>query len=254
MTSIPAPPRTRLLSPGPTCTISATAATRSWWSSAAATPPLLIWAEHYDLNTGLASTDFDLYDMDGGLTTIFDASTDVQDGAGGDDFPIEFIGGGAFSGERLLIDKFAAGTTSSVPMFNLISSARRARRRAGDERRDARPQRRRRRLQRRGDSGRGLLRRRHAGRAVPGPVHRRERVSESFTSDGPRRIILNPTGAEITPGNRTSTGGIVRQKPDITAADGVSTAAPGFNPFYGTSAAAPHAAAIAALLKSAVPA
>ena len=58
--------------------------------------------------------------MDGGLTTIFDASTDVQDGAGGDDFPIEFIGGGAFGGERLLIDKFAAGTTSSVPAFNLI--------------------------------------------------------------------------------------------------------------------------------------
>src|SRR6185295_5252030 len=83
-------------------------------------PPLLIWAEHYDLATGIASTDFDIYDMDGGLTTIFDASTDVQDGAGGDDFPIEFIGGGTFGGERLLIDKFAAGTTSSVPMFNLI--------------------------------------------------------------------------------------------------------------------------------------
>ena len=30
-------------------------------------------------------------------------------------------------------------------------------------------------------------------------------------------------------------------------------ATPGFNPFYGTSAAAPHAAAIAALLKSALP-
>src|SRR5207248_2895546 len=42
-----------------------------------------------------------------------------------------------------------------------------------------------------------------------------------------------------------------RQKPDITAADGVMCAAPGFNRFYGTSAAAPHAAAIAALVKSA---
>ena len=46
----------------------------------------------------------------------------------------------------------------------------------------------------------------------------------------------------------------MRQKPDITAADGVSCAAPGFNPFYGTSAAAPHAAAIAALCKSGNPA
>ena len=44
------------------------------------------------------------------------------------------------------------------------------------------------------------------------------------------------------------------QKPDLTAADGVMTAAPGFNPFYGTSAAAPHAAAIAALVKHAFPA
>jgi len=45
----------------------------------------------------------------------------------------------------------------------------------------------------------------------------------------------------------------LRSKPDITAADGVSVATPGFNPFYGTSAAAPHAAAIAALLKSGAP-
>ena len=44
------------------------------------------------------------------------------------------------------------------------------------------------------------------------------------------------------------------QKPDITAADGTATATPGFQPFYGTSSAAPHAAAIAALLKSAAPA
>jgi subtilisin family serine protease len=42
----------------------------------------------------------------------------------------------------------------------------------------------------------------------------------------------------------------VRQKPDITAADGVSTATPGFNPFPGTSAAAPHATAIAGLMLS----
>jgi subtilisin family serine protease len=41
-----------------------------------------------------------------------------------------------------------------------------------------------------------------------------------------------------------------RQKPDVTAIDGVSvTGAGGFNvPFYGTSAAAPHVAGVAALL------
>src|SRR5262249_44067916 len=57
------------------------------------------------------------------------------------------------------------------------------------------------------------------------------------------------------PGNVSSTGGLLRQKPDITAADGVSvTGVGGFgSPFFGTSAAAPHAAAIAGLLKSANP-
>src|SRR6185436_19281592 len=45
-------------------------------------------------------------------------------------------------------------------------------------------------------------------------------------------------------------GGSVRNQPEIAAADGVKTTVPGFNPFFGTSAAAPHAAAIAALVKS----
>jgi len=75
---------------------------------------------------------------------------------------------------------------------------------------------------------------------------------EDFSSDGPRRIFYNADGTPITPGNLLSTGGLVRQKPDIAAADGVVTtfASTDLNPFFGTSAAAPHAAAIAALLKS----
>jgi len=81
----------------------------------------------------------------------------------------------------------------------------------------------------------------------------RTQQSETFTSDGPRRVFYNPDGSEITPGNLTSTGGFVRLKPDVTAADGVSTSVPGFSPFYGTSAAAPHAAAIAALILSGNP-
>jgi hypothetical protein len=79
---------------------------------------------------------------------------------------------------------------------------------------------------------------------------------ETFSSDGPRRIFFNQTGGAFTPGNFTSTGGLVIQKPDFAAADGVSvTGAGGFpSPFFGTSAAAPHAAAIAALIKAANPA
>lgn len=79
---------------------------------------------------------------------------------------------------------------------------------------------------------------------------------ETFSSDGPRRILYNGNGTPITPGNVSSTGGTVLQKPDITAADGTSVSGAGGFPtlFYGTSASAPHAAAIAALLKSANPA
>lgn len=215
-------------------------------------PPLLIWAEHYDFSTGLASTDYDLYDLNGTLTTVFDASFDTQDGAGGDDFPIEFIGGGAFSGERLVVAKFANGTTSSDPMFNLILFR--------GELDDA--------LTTSGTTrGHSAAADAFSVAATPaaasfdgvtpdGPfpgLFTSANETESFSADGPRRIILDPAGAELTPGNRTSTGGVVRQKPDITAADGVSTSAPGFSTFYGTSAAAPHAAAIAALLKSAQP-
>lgn len=81
---------------------------------------------------------------------------------------------------------------------------------------------------------------------------------EYFSSDGPRRSFFNADGSAITPGNflAGSNGGTVRQKPDFTAADGVVTTLPsssGLNPFYGTSAAAPHAGAIAALLKQAAP-
>jgi peptide/nickel transport system substrate-binding protein len=49
-------------------------------------------------------------------------------------------------------------------------------------------------------------------------------------------------GTPITPGNYSSAGGAVRQKPQITAADGVSTSLADFTPFFGTSAAAPNAA------------
>ena len=89
----------------------------------------------------------------------------------------------------------------------------------------------------------------------PSPFSASDQV-ETFSSDGPRHIFYNGNGSAITPGNVLSTGGSVLQKPDITAADGAAVSGAGGFPqlFYGTSAAAPHAAAIAALIKSANPA
>ncbi len=78
---------------------------------------------------------------------------------------------------------------------------------------------------------------------------------ETFSSDGPRKIFYNPDGSAITPGNFlfATNGGTTLLKPDITAADGVFTKTPGFLPFFGTSAASPHAAGIAALVVQARP-
>ncbi|MBB5956745.1 subtilisin-like proprotein convertase family protein [Saccharothrix tamanrassetensis] len=72
----------------------------------------------------------------------------------------------------------------------------------------------------------------------------RTQKPERFTSDGPRRVFFAPDG---TPSPE------VRQKPDLTAADGVQTSVTGFNPFFGTSASAPNAAAIAGLILSGNP-
>tara|TARA_R110000850_G_scaffold85460_11_gene184002 strand:+ start:11679 stop:14984 length:3306 start_codon:yes stop_codon:yes gene_type:complete len=205
---------------------------------------VLTWAEHATNTQGFASTDYDLYVMNGSLTSVLDSSTDTQNGSGGNDFPFEFIGNGADTGERIVVTRAAAGTTSSPPMFNLINFRGRIDSAVATS-----------------GATRGHSAAVNAFSTAAAPVRgpfpaefTGSSVSETFTSDGPRRIILSPTGTELCPGNRTSScANGLRLKPDITAADGVATSAPGFNPFFGTSAAAPHAAAIAGLLKSADP-
>ena len=91
----------------------------------------------------------------------------------------------------------------------------------------------------------------YAGFAYPNPFSTAN-VVETFSSDGPRRIFFLGDGTAVTPGNFSSTGGAVLQKPDLTAADGVFVTGAGDFPgqFFGTSAAAPNAAAIMALFKS----
>jgi subtilisin-like proprotein convertase family protein len=94
----------------------------------------------------------------------------------------------------------------------------------------------------------------YTGFAHPNPFST-SNVVETFSSDGPRRVFYLGDGTAVTPGNFSSTGGAVLQKPDLTAGDGVFVTGAGdfAGTFFGTSAAAPAAAAIMALIKSANP-
>lgn len=188
---------------------------------------------------GASGNDYDVYDMDGGLTTVFDGSFDVQDG---DDDPVE-ISGFSLAGERLVVTQFA-GADRMINLINFRGTV--------------------------GIQTTGCIRGHNsavdafataavdvADAAGAGGVYNGTESVEAFSCDGPRRIFFDFAG-NLLPGapagNFSQTGGVIRPKPDVTAADGVSTAAPGFNPFFGTSAAAPHAAAIACLVQHAFPA
>ncbi|MBX9655421.1 S8 family serine peptidase [bacterium] len=70
-------------------------------------------------------------------------------------------------------------------------------------------------------------------------------LPESFTSVGGTPLLFDNDGNRI-PAN-------VQRKPNVTGIDGTDTTVPGFAPFFGTSAAAPHVAAVAALMLQAAP-
>ncbi|RYG31874.1 hypothetical protein EON81_21915, partial [bacterium] len=77
-------------------------------------------------------------------------------------------------------------------------------------------------------------------------------VTTDYSSDGLRRIYYNDAGTLIAPG-LTFANAIIRNKPTLAGPDGTVTTVPGFERFFGTSASAPHAMALTALLKQFAP-
>lgn len=196
---------------------------------------------------GGSGNDYDVYVLDSGLTTIKGASFAVQDG---DDDPYEEVSpfdsnyDSPAAGDRVVVALFSGSVRAfhlesfgeSTWTFSTTGSAHGHNAGANTQSCAAVYW----------DSA-------HNGTK---PFNGANNPTENFSSDGPRKIFFNPNGTAITPGNFLfgTNGGTTLQKPDISGADGVTTRTSGFNPFFGTSAAAPHAAGVAALIRQKNPA
>jgi subtilisin-like proprotein convertase family protein len=207
-------------------------------------PLILHWADPGNLDNPASSNDYDIFVLDNDLRNVVFASTDVQDGT---QLPFEEVPFIVSAGLRVVIaahpnaavralhtvlfnGEFALSTGGSTFGHNSTADG------FGVAAVDAAEA-----------SG---------GEFSGGPTT----PIEIFSSDGPRKIFFDRDNTAINgdaPGQTfASRGGVTRVKPDFSAADGVSTTLPpgsGLNPFFGTSAAAPHAGAIAALVKSSLP-
>ncbi len=204
-------------------------------TEASPNPIVLQWSDAW----GSSSNDYDLCALSQDGTTVLHCSADSQDGAG---LPIEAVPAVA-SGSRLVVINYLGG--ASARYLHLKTNRGRLQYGTSGE-----------------TSGHSAaasgfsIAAVNVATAAGGPfLGGAANPVESFSSDGPRRIFYAANGTPITPGNFLGTGGTVRQKPDLAAADGVATTNPnpGLGQFFGTSAAAPHAAAIAALMVAARP-
>lgn len=187
-------------------------------------PITLQWANA----AGQASDDYDLFMLTPGMTSVIEASTGVQDG--NDDALEALLFSGDRTNVRLVVAKFAGndvyfhlntngslldiGTDRQIFGHNGVAEAITV----------------------------GAV---DVATAMGAPfTGGAANPPEIFTSDGFRRVFFDANG---NPVSDRGSGGVNVPKPDLVAADGVSTSSTNFLTFFGASASAPHVAAIAAL-------
>jgi uncharacterized repeat protein (TIGR01451 family) len=193
---------------------------------------VLFWSDPL----GASTNDYDLYILNNNSSAIISASLTVQDGT---QDPFEIVPPGN-PGERVVVVRTAGAASRFLHVDTLRGRLLTAT--AGNVRGHA------------AAASAIAVAAVDVHTAFPGPfTGGLANPVETFSSDGPRRAFFSANGTPLTPGNFSATGGVLRQKPDMAAGDGVvTTLSPisGLNPFFGTSAATPHAASIAALVKS----
>jgi hypothetical protein len=185
---------------------------------------VLQWGEKF----GTAAQNFDLYLLDGALANVLQSSTTVQNGAGDAVELIDFTYNGPDNAPAALVVDFNSGAAAPANMPLKIAANGPTFLEYVNPAGSINPH-----------AGHPLILALGAiDQADPG-----NDSPEAFSSRGPFTVLF-PAGP------------IARNKPDAMAIDGVQvTGVGGFpTPFFGTSAASPHGAAIAALLRGAVPA
>ncbi|HET9988564.1 MAG TPA: S8 family serine peptidase [Kofleriaceae bacterium] len=205
-------------------------------------PLVLQWSDPSSLDAPMSFNDYDLFVLDQDLRNVLVASTDLQDGAG---LPAEYLGYNIPAGLRVVIAKHPNADARAVRATIYNGELGLSTEGATFGHNSAN-----------GALGAAAVNVAEAGGGAftSGPTT----PVELYSSDGPRRVFYDRNGNAFNEGAVTfaSGGGQKRNKPDIAGADGVATTLPsytGLNPFFGTSAAAPHVGAIAALVKSVVP-